>query len=47
MLREYLSVTLLLTQDELEKGLRGSRNCPPVLLEWLKKDAIASTAVVD
>ena len=38
-------VILSLTQDELEEGLQGSRNCPSVLMEWLKKDAIASHAI--
>ena len=46
-LREYNSVCLLLTPQELEEGLQCNRNFPSVLLEWLKKDAIASHAVVD
>lgn len=46
-LREFLSVMLSITQGELEDGLQGSRNCPPVLLEWLKKDAVSSHAAIE
>jgi len=35
---------MLLTPQELEDGLQCNRNFPSVLLEWLKKDAIASHA---
>jgi hypothetical protein len=46
-LREYYPVSLLLTPQELEDGLQCNRNFPSVLLEWLKKDAIASHAADD
>ena len=43
-LREFYPVTLLLTEQELEEGLRRHPNCPPVLPEWLKRDALATHA---
>ena len=43
-LREFYPVTLLLTEQELEEGLQRHPNCPPVLPEWLKRDALASHA---
>ena len=43
-LRDFYPVTLLLTEQELEEGLQRHPNCPPVLSEWLKRDALATHA---
>ena len=46
-LREFYPVSLLITAYELESGLLQHKSCTPILLDWLRKDAIASHASDD
>lgn len=43
-LREFLPTCLLLTQQELEQGIQSNQALPSVLIEWLRKDSLASYA---
>lgn len=46
-MREFSATYLLLTQQELEQGIRSNPAFPPVLMEWLTKDSLASYAAAN
>ena len=46
-MREFSTTYLLLTQQELEQGMKTNPAFPPVVMEWLTKDSLGSYAAAN